>query len=93
MKHNEPRQDPSAQSELLTRELDEAELFVQKLRACVVAIRDQLAAGHTGRALSMCNQALTDIDSATDVVAPSPRDAPGSSGTADLANPGGSPPT
>lgn len=41
MKHNEPRQDPGAQSELLTRELDEAELFVQKLRACVVAIRDQ----------------------------------------------------
>jgi hypothetical protein len=68
----EPEDDKGARSELLTRELDEAELFVQKLRAYVVAIRDQLAAGHTGRALSMCNQALTEIDDATDVVAPSP---------------------
>ena len=69
----EPKEVKGAQSELLARELDEAELFVQRLRAYVVAIRDQLVAGHTGRALSMCNEALTEIDSATDVVAPSPR--------------------
>lgn len=60
--------------EQLTRELDEAELFAQKLRGYIVAIREEVAAGHVGRALSMCNQALTDIDSATDVVAPSPHD-------------------
>ena len=62
-----------ARSEQLARELEEAELFVQKLHAYIVAIRDELAAGHTGRALSMCNEALTEIDSATDVITPSPR--------------------
>ena len=55
----------------LTRELEEAELFAQRLRAYIVGIRDELAGGHAGSALSMCNQALTEIDSATDVVAPS----------------------
>jgi hypothetical protein len=59
--------------ERLTRELEEAELFTQKLRTYIVAIRDEVAGGHAGRALSMCNQALTEVDSATDVVAPSPR--------------------
>lgn len=56
----------------LTRELEEAELFAQRLRAYIVAIRDEVAGGHAGRALSMCNQALTEIDGAADVVAPSP---------------------
>jgi hypothetical protein len=55
----------------LSRELEEAELYEQKLRERIVAIRDALAAGHTARALSLCNQALNEIDSATDVVAPS----------------------
>jgi hypothetical protein len=55
----------------LSRELEEAELYEQKLRERIVAIRDELAAGHTARALSLCNEALNDIDSATDVVAPS----------------------
>jgi hypothetical protein len=66
--------DPSTveQMDRLTRELEEAELFAQRLRAYIVAIRDEVAAGHAGRALSICNQALTEIDSATDVVAPSP---------------------
>jgi hypothetical protein len=64
--------DNRAQIERLVRELDEAELFAQKLHAYIVAIRQEVAAGHAGRALSMCNQALTEIDSATDVVAPSP---------------------
>ena len=61
------------QVERLTRELEEAEMFAQRLRTYIVAIRDEIAAGQGGRALSMCNQALTEIDSATDVVAPSPR--------------------
>ena len=66
-------QDHQAQMARLTRELEEAELFAQRLRAYIVAIRDEMAGGHAGRALSMCNQALTEIDSATDVVSPSPR--------------------
>ena len=62
---------PSAQLaeiERLSRELEEAELYEQKLRERIVAIRDQLAAGHTARALSLCNEALNEIDNATDVV-------------------------
>ena len=65
--------DNLAQIERLARELDEAELFAQKLHAYIVAIRQEVAAGHAGRALSMCNEALTEIDSAPDVVAPSPQ--------------------
>jgi hypothetical protein len=61
-----------AEVERLSRELEEAELYEQKLRAQIVAIRDELAAGHAARALSLCNETLNDIDSATDVVAPSP---------------------
>jgi hypothetical protein len=85
----EPKEDKGAQNELLTRELDEAELFVQKLRAYVVAIRDQLAAGHTGRALSVCNEALTEIDDATDVVAPSPPPGQHTPGQVDFTTKGG----
>ena len=55
----------------LVHELDEAELYEQKLRACIVAIRDELAAGRTARALSLCNEALREIDNQADVVAPS----------------------
>ena len=73
MAEAERTEDNNAQIEHLTRELEEAELFVQKLTAYILAIREELAAGHTGRALSMCSQVLTEIDSATDVVAPSPR--------------------
>ena len=60
------------QIERLTRELEEAELFAQRLRTYILGIRDEMASGHAGRALSICNEALTEIDSATDVVAPSP---------------------
>lgn len=60
------------QLERLIHELEEAELFAQRLRTYIVGIRDEVAGGRAGRALSMCNQALTEIDSATDVVAPSP---------------------
>lgn len=65
-------EDDRAQIERLARELEEAELFAQRLHGYIVAIREEVAAGHAGRALSMCNQALTEIDSATDVVSPSP---------------------
>jgi len=66
-------QDNQEQIDRLIREIEEAELFAQRLRTYIVAIRDDVAGGHTGRALSICNQALTEIDSATDVVAPSPQ--------------------
>lgn len=54
----------------MVAELEEAELYEQRLRGVIVAVRDQLAAGHAERALSMLNQALNEIDSATDVVVP-----------------------
>ena len=57
----------------LMREIEQAELYELRLRERIVAIRDELAAGHTGRALSLCNQTLSEIDDATDVVAHSPR--------------------
>ena len=57
----------------LMAELEEAELYEQRLRSIIVAVRDHLAAGEIGHALSLCNQALNEIDSATDVAAPSPR--------------------
>jgi hypothetical protein len=60
----------------LAHELEEAELYELRLRACIVAIRDELAAGRTGRALSLCNEALREIDNQADVVAPT-RERPG----------------
>ena len=57
----------------LSRELEEAELYEVHLRNRIVAIRDELAAGRIAQALSLCNEALNEIDNATDVVAPSPR--------------------
>jgi len=62
--------------ERLARELEQAELYELRLRERIVAIRDELAAGHVARALSLCNQTLSEIDNATDVVAPSPAAAP-----------------
>ena len=59
------------QIERLARELEQAELYEIQLRARIVAIRDELAAGHPSRALSLCNATLNEIDNATDVVAPS----------------------
>ncbi|HTQ00153.1 MAG TPA: hypothetical protein VMN56_12555 [Casimicrobiaceae bacterium] len=58
--------------ERLARELEQAELYELRLRERIVAIRDELAAGHVARALSLCNQTLSEIDNATDVIAPSP---------------------
>lgn len=56
----------------LARELEQAEAFELRLRERIVAIRDTLAAGQTARALSLCNEALNEIDNAADVVAPTP---------------------
>jgi len=55
----------------LSRELEQAELYEIRLRSRIVAIRDELAAGQVSRALSLCNETLNEIDSATDVVVPS----------------------
>jgi len=68
--HVETDNDAAAESARLLKELEEAELYEQKLRSLIVAARDELAAGRTGRALSMLNEALNEIDSATDVVVP-----------------------
>jgi len=63
---------PAGEGEVtrLVRELEAAEAYEQRLRQTIVAVRDQLAAGHAERALSMLNEALNYIDSATDVVVP-----------------------
>ena len=55
----------------LVAELEKAEAYEQKLRQLISDARDQLAAGNTAIALSLLNAALSDIDAATDVVAPS----------------------
>jgi hypothetical protein len=55
----------------LVAELEKAEAYEQRLRQLISDAREQLAAGHTSVALSMLNSALSDIDAATDVVAPS----------------------
>ena len=54
----------------LVAELDQAEAYVVRLRQLISDARDQLAAGNVAVALSMLNGALSDIDSSTDVVAP-----------------------
>ena len=56
----------------LVAELEAAEAYEQRLRQWIVDVRDHLAAGRTGVALSLLNEALTYIDNQTDVVAPSP---------------------
>jgi primosomal protein N'' len=56
--------------EALITELEQAEAYEQRLRQMIAQARDQLAAGHTAVALSMLNEALSDIDAEADVVAP-----------------------
>ena len=73
MSADEPATTNTSENQRLLAELEEAELYEQRLRGIIVTVRDELAAGNIARALSMCNQALNEIDSATDVVAPSPR--------------------
>jgi hypothetical protein len=66
------RPDAASAAEIarLIAELEEAELYEQKLRGIIVAVREALTAGHVAQALSMLNEALNEIDSATDVVVP-----------------------
>jgi len=52
----------------LVRELERAEAYEVQLRQRIVDIKDQLSAGNVSRALSMLNETLNFIDSATDVV-------------------------
>jgi hypothetical protein len=52
----------------LVYELEQAEIYELKLRQLIMDVKDQLAAGNTAKALSMLNEALNQIDSATDVV-------------------------
>ena len=70
MPANPARQATESEVSRLIRELEAAEAYEQKLRQTIVTVRDQLAAGHVERALSMLNEALNYIDSATDVVVP-----------------------
>lgn len=68
---NGPAQQSSSQEvAALVAELEQAEAYEQRLRQLIVEARDQLAAGNASVALSLLNAALSDIDSAADVVAP-----------------------
>ncbi|HEY7006705.1 MAG TPA: hypothetical protein VH392_09510 [Sphingomicrobium sp.] len=62
------REDPDVAA--LVAELEQAEAYEQRLRQIIAQARDQLAAGHVSVALSLLNEALSDIDAAADVVAP-----------------------
>ena len=61
---------PATEVVRLVAELDKAELYEQRLRQLIMDVRDQLAGGNHAMALSMLNEALNEIDSATDVVVP-----------------------
>jgi hypothetical protein len=61
---------PPSELDALVRELEQAEAYEQRLRQIIAEARDQLAAGNASVALSMLNEALSDIDAAADVVAP-----------------------
>ncbi len=67
----EPQSSTQQVAELVA-ELEQAEAYEQRLRQLIAEARDQLAAGNTSVALSLLNAALSDIDSAADVVAVSP---------------------
>jgi hypothetical protein len=63
-------QSSAQQIEALVAELEQAEAYEQRLRQVIANAKDQLAAGNVAVALSLLNAALSDIDSAADVVAP-----------------------
>jgi hypothetical protein len=68
---NDPDASKTAQDfAALVDELEQAEAYEQRLRQLIADARDQLAAGHASIALSILNEALSDIDAAADVVAP-----------------------
>jgi hypothetical protein len=66
------RNDAAGEVTSLVAELAQAEAYEQRLRQLIADARDQLAAGNVSVALSLLNAALSDIDSAADVVASSP---------------------
>ncbi len=70
-KPSSPRGSAKEVAELVA-ELEQAEAYEQRLRQLIAEARDQLAAGNASVALSLLNAALSDIDSAADVVAVSP---------------------
>jgi len=70
MPANDTREAPESEAARLLRELEAAEAYEQHLRQVIVDVREALAAGRAERALSMLNEALNDIDAATDVVVP-----------------------
>jgi hypothetical protein len=69
MTADERLQAAESENARLVAELEEAELYEQKLRQLIVDVKGELAAGRAAKALSMLNGALNEIDSATDVVA------------------------
>lgn len=65
-----PAADPNeGEAAQLARALDEARFHGLRLRALIVAIRDEIADGNADRALLMCNQALSEADATAEVVA------------------------
>jgi hypothetical protein len=60
---------PAQEIASLVAELEQAEAYEQRLRQLIARARDELAAGHASVALSLLNEALSDIDAAADVVA------------------------
>jgi len=61
---------PAGDLAALVAELEQAEAYEQRLRQIILEARDHLAAGRAAVALSLLNEALSDIDAAADVVAP-----------------------
>lgn len=68
MAPNERKPSSSEEVAKLVEELEKAEAYEQRLRQFIVDAKDELAKGNASRALSMLNQAINYIDSATDVV-------------------------
>jgi hypothetical protein len=68
MAPNERKPSSSEEVTKLVEELERAEAYEQRLRQFIVDAKDELAKGNASRALSMLNQAINYIDSATDVV-------------------------
>lgn len=68
MAPNERKPSSSEEVTKLVEELEKAEAYEQRLRQFIVDAKDELAKGNASRALSMLNQAINYIDSATDVV-------------------------
>jgi hypothetical protein len=70
MAATDPAQHSTSEVARLVYELEQAEIYELKLRQLIVDVKDQLAAGNVSKALSMLNEALNQIDNATDVVTP-----------------------